>query len=307
VTLSNPSLLTGLTARDVATDPFPHLVIESALPAARYGQLADRFPAVDAILRGRNVERSNSAARLPFFLAEGNDAVDPDWRAFLATHVSQDFWRDIVAVFGPTIRAHYPTVEARVGRPLETWRTAPRGEEVRIGPEVDVELDCQFVVNTPVREVSAVRTVHVDGEDTLFSGLYYLREPGDGVGGGDLELGRWRRRPRFLPGRMILPGDVEIAKTVRYDANLFACFVNGPRSIHGVTPRGVTPLFRRYINIIAKVGFNLFEAPEVGKAAWYLHARQIKGVNDRFLRGDRNADASPPRGAGASSPRGEGP
>lgn len=302
MTPSAPSLLAQRALGDIAAEPFPHLVVKNPVPDDRYRRLVECLPEPDAILRGRDVRRSNSAARLPFFLAESNPAVDPAWQAFFSYHVSYDFWHDIVSVFGGVIRARYPTLEERVGRRLEDWRVVPRSEAVRIGSDVDVELDCQFVVNTPVRQVSAVRTAHVDGEDTLFSGLYYLRATDDATTGGDLQLGRWRRRPRFLPGRMIIPGDVDITKTIHYDANVFACFVNGSASVHAVTPREVTPLFRRYVNLIAKVGFNLFDAPPVGAVARYFNARALRRVTDRHLRGDRQTDDQL-MGAKESAPR----
>jgi hypothetical protein len=287
------SLLANRTARDLVAAPFPHLVASPALPAAAYDELARHFPSPDAILHGRSSDRNNSAARLPYFLADGNAAVDPRWQAFFAYHVSQRFWLDIVGVFGAMIRERYPALEGKVGRRLEDWRVVPRGETARIGRDADLELDCQFVVNTPVRELSAVRTLHLDGQDTLFSGLFYMREPADTVGGGELQLGRWRRAPRVLESRMIIPRDVEVVKTVPYAANLFTCFVNGPGSVHAVTPRGVTPLFRRYVNLIAKVGFDLFELAPVGKVARYLNARALKTVRESYLKGDRHRQAVP--------------
>lgn len=281
------SLLARSTPADVRTSPFPHLVRRDALPEPAYHTLVQRFPAPDTILHGRDMERSNFAARLPFFKVRDNQDVATDWRSFFATHVSQAFWLDIVRVFGSVIRARYPGLETRVGRRLEDWRVAPRSDAVKIGRDADVELDCQFVVNTPVRALSAVRTAHVDREDTLFSGLYYLREDGDDSGG-DLQLGRWqRRRPRFLPGRMIIPSDVELVETVPYEANVFTCFVNGADSIHAVSPRAVTPRFRRYINIIAKVETGLFAVPAVGPVGRLLRARELHAVEDKRLGGDR--------------------
>ena len=86
---------------------------------------------------------------------------------------------------------------------------------------------------------------------------------------------------------MILPSDVEVVQAVGYGANVFACFINGPTSVHAVSPRSPTPLVRRYINLIAKVGFQLFETPPVGPIARRIHAREIKTVGDRRLFGDR--------------------
>lgn len=306
VNASSLSLLAHSSPRDVATDPFPHLVVQQPVPEVRYGELVDRLPSPEVILHGRRSTRNNSAARLPFFLTVGNDAVDPAWQAFFTYHVSRAFWLDIVSVFGGAIRSRYPNLESAVGRTLEEWRVAPRGEHTRLGHDADVELDCQFVVNTPVREISAVRTAHLDAQDTLFSGLFYLREPEDTVSGSDLQLARWRRRPRFLESRMIIPRDVDIVKTIPYGANVFACFVNSVDSVHAVTPRGVTPLFRRYINLIAKVRPNLFDVPLAGKLTRCLHMRDLKSVRESFLQGDRIGQL-PPGGAPAqaSARRGE--
>jgi hypothetical protein len=113
-------------------------------------------------------------------------------------------------------------------------------------------------MNTPVTKRSSVKTPHVDKYDKIFSALFYMRAHDDRTTGGDLDLYRWRRAPRFLKHR-VLPDDVEHMKTIAYAPNTYVAFVNSPQSVHGVSPRDVTTVPRRYINFIAEVPVRAFE------------------------------------------------
>ena len=46
---------------------------------------------------------------------------------------------------------------------------------------------------------------------------------------------------------------VEVVKEVRYEANTYVLFLNSRHSVHGVAPREITPLTRRFINMVGEV------------------------------------------------------
>jgi hypothetical protein len=260
--LPDLSPLFRLDPAAIRTDPFAHAVPTDVLPADEYAALSAEFLSLDVIAPDADGRGSNTAVRMTATSALASDDVSPLWRRFFELHTSTAYWRRLVALFGDHLRTAFPTLEARVGRPFGEWRVARRGSDV----EADVRLDCQFVMNTPVTRRSSVKTPHVDKYDKIFSALLYMRAPNDRTPGGDLDLYRWRRAPRFVRHR-VLPRDVDLVKTIAYAPNTHVAFVNSSQSVHGVSPRDVTDVPRRYVNFIAEVPLRAFEPRQAG--AWH--------------------------------------
>jgi hypothetical protein len=290
--LSSISILAGSGPDDVQHDPFSHLVRKGCLPAEVYHDLAASFPSTDVILGGREARLANAAARLPAFKVLDNAAIAPAWRSLFAFHTSDGFWKDIVRVFGAALRATHPDLERQAGKELEVWRAGPRGAS----GDFDVQLDCQFVVNTPwpvemaakaSRRQFSVKTAHVDKRDTVLSALLYFRDPNDMGAGGDLEFYAWNREPRFLKPRVILPTDIELREQVPYAANTLVAFVNSARAAHGVTPRAPSPLPRRYVNFIVEVPFKVFETTMLSRMQQLLCWPRWHRLGSRDIGGDR--------------------
>lgn len=271
------TVLASAAPRHVAMQPFPHLIESNVLPAGFYDRLHSSFPPQATILKGRRGVAENTVARLSAVEVLEDPSIASEWRGFFALHTSAAFWREIVRVFGETIRATFPTLEERLGRSLGELRAGMRGAD----DEADVLLECQFAINTPGIRASSVKTPHVDDRRTVFAGLYYLREPDDRSEGGDLELYRWARAPRFLRHRMILPGDVVRSASVPYAANMLTCFVNSRESVHGVSPRGQASKPRRYINFVAQLRFDAFATPKVTLPSRIVHCFQMRHVGRR--------------------------
>lgn len=281
--MTGRSILASALPSHVATEPFAHLLEKDVLPADLYRRLQALFPKAETILGSRRKVIENAAARLPAVKVLDNPEIAPEWREFFAVHTSQIFWADIVRVFGASLRATLPRLEEQLGRPLEDWRVGVRGAD----GQADLRLECQFVINTPGARTSSVKTPHVDKRQTIFAALYYLRDPEDESEGGDLEFYVWKRAPRFLSYRMILPEDVEPSCLVPYSPNTLACFVNSPQSVHGVSPRGPSTKPRRYINFIAELPFKAFTTPAMGLPARLLHWQQVRQISRRSVGGDR--------------------
>ena len=282
--MADLGILGAVTAQDWNAVPFPHVLRSPAMPAPLYRQLAAEFPSIDAILHDRVDTLGNVSARLPAHRVRHTAEISETWREFFAFHTSHAFWLEIVSVFGAQFRGLYPKMEAKVGRPLEEWRTGLR----RIEDDADVRLDCQFVINTPSDTASSVKTAHVDKSNTLLSMLWYFRDPADRSEGGDLALYAWKHRPRVLhPRRTILFSDIEHSGTVRYAPNTLIAFVNSVNAVHGVTPRAPSPLPRRYINFVATTQFDVFAMPRLNRLERLLHRRQMERMEVRALQGDK--------------------
>ncbi len=258
--LENSLSVLGRASRDdVDAEPFAHIVLDQALPEDNYAVLARDFPPLEAFVGELSEVPDNYAVRLELRQAETAGVATEAWRKFFAYHVSQDFWRDVVRVFGPLLRQAHPNIEERVGRPLEEWRVKQRGAP----EEADVALACQFVVNTPTKATTSVKPAHIDRSDKIFAGLFYMRRPDDDSQGAGLELYRHRGAPIF--DKHETPwSSVERAGRIDFAANRLVGFVNSVQSVHAVEPRTPSSVPRRYINMIAELPDRAFKAPQMG-------------------------------------------
>jgi hypothetical protein len=279
------SVLGKARSADVAMRPFPHLVLDGVMANATYRKMAAAFPSPERFVKGMEVIANNQAVRIAARDIVGNDSFSPEWQEFFRYHTSKEFWADICRVLGDAIRHEHPGIEARAGKRLEDWKVTRRGEEE---PGYDVSLDALFVVNTPVKVPSSVRPAHVDSEDEIWAGLFYMKPEDDPTPGGDLALYSFKTgRPAF-GGHYAPLSDVKEDRVVGYTANRFASFVNSPNSIHGVTPRPVTESYRRYINFVAHTPYKAFSLPKLSplkQLTFWLERRKTKSAGRRAAGG----------------------
>jgi hypothetical protein len=273
-----PHLLQDIRPDEIALEPYAHLTRRGMVPAETYAALDAGFPSLATILNGR-AQENNQAVRMTVKQVLNDRRIAPIWREFFEYHTSAGYWRDVVRLFGDHFRREFPGLEERIGRRYEDWRVVPRG----FTGDADIHLDCQFVMNTPVTELSSVKTAHIDLCDKVFSALFYFRDPGDATPGGDFEIYGWRRSPRFIKHRT-MDRDVEKVETVPYAANSYACFVNSEKAVHGVSPRGVTEIPRRYINFIAELPIKAFEPRQLSgwQKLWYRDEVRAASQDERY-------------------------
>ncbi len=259
------SILGNASRSDLILTPFPHLLIENALDAEVFAQLASCFPDDERVRDGR--PEAETWFDYPACKVLHDEAIAPIWREFFRYHTSTEFFRELVALTGDALRRLYPDLEPRIGRALEDFRVGmrPGGKEDRLADGADVSMECQFYVNY-TRRLRAVRGPHVDRPSELFAALLYFRNPADASSGGDLEICEAQvplypdaRSVRIseLPAE-IAPASVKTLATARYKANTLVLFLNSPRSIHAVSPRTPSALTRRHINFCCDVPFDLF-------------------------------------------------
>ena len=244
-----PTVLDRADRARVVLEPFPHIVIENALPDEAYEALASSFPTLGdlpADLAGTNNKRFNLYASWgPTELPKAQTPAP--WQAFLEAHTSVDFSRKVFSLF--------PEATVEGAHPGEQWiRTETFGEGLaqRLGLSGPVSVDdiiarATVAVNTPVSSPTSVRGPHVDSIWKAYVGLYYVRLPEDNSEGGDLSLYRWKPGARVDPwANKADPALVEEFATVRYAPNTYVLMLNTCDSLHGVTVRQSTPHIRRF-------------------------------------------------------------
>ncbi|RYG20802.1 MAG: 2OG-Fe(II) oxygenase [Caulobacteraceae bacterium] len=244
-----PTVLDRAERARVVLEPFPHIVIEDALPADVYEALASSFPKLGdlpADLAGANNKRFNLYASWgPTELPK--EQTPPPWQAFLEAHTSTEFSRKVFGLF--------PEATVDGAQPGERWiKTEAFGQGLadKLGFSGPVAVDdviarATVAVNTPVSSPTSVRGPHVDSIWKAYVGLYYVRSQEDDSEGGDLSLYRWKPGAKIDPWtKKADPALVETFATVRYAPNTYVLMLNTHDSLHGVTIRQMTAHVRRF-------------------------------------------------------------
>lgn len=260
---STLSVLRRTLATDVVTDPYPFVVVSDALPEELCRALIADYPPMDIL--GVDPGQNNSRWSIPATLASQNPAIARVWKDIVAYHTSQAFFSEFVRVFGDHVVRLYPNIFPDIGS-LCALRLGVRDRDP--ADDCDLFLDAQISGNTSVTQASSVKTIHVDSEHKLFTGLLYLRDPQDDSTGGDLDVLRfrsdltqsqWRRR---FDGMFIDDELVEPVMRVPYRSNTLFMFVNGPDALHGVTVRQPTRHLRLFMNLVGETRVKLFDVPQ---------------------------------------------
>ena len=230
-------------ANKVNYDPFPHVVIENALPEDYYYRLKFNRPSYDWIVGDRdpgdNIRLDVGAVQA---LSRG---LHPIWREFLTFHTSPRFWADVFRVFREAIYIFYPQL---------FWRNLLENPGVRHGTTRPFFLDCNIGLNTPCLDgPSSVRGPHLDNPVELFGGMLYMGT----APGGELIIHQLTQEPEFHGKMEIFPECVEEVGRVPCRDNMAVFFLNTPLSVHSVSERN-SPYPRDLVNFIGEYSFPLF-------------------------------------------------
>lgn len=234
-----------LRPQDLQLDPFPYFHITNALSQDVYDQLAAEYPESHMMQDGKQHFQARRYRQHEF--APGT--VSSLWQEFARYHNSLQFKNRMIDLFRAGLEQHYPDLIPVFEQADAVERHTDKNDAI--------QMEIQFVLNG--RQEDTVRTAHLDNGRELWAGLFYMRKPEDTSTGGDLQLFRARREPRFHGTREVELSDVETVITLPYQANSLVLFLNTRSSIHGVTPRLQAPCVRRYINITAHADRKLFK------------------------------------------------
>lgn len=262
------SVLGRIDSGQIFTDPYPHLVIENALPESYYLELERGFPTLDgfrAIAENakphwpeagmyehaiQNLGRANRRVNLPYAITSRSSELGEPWHSFLSYHTSAAFFCELLRAFGEYFAALYPDVrldQAAIGR---RW----------VDDRADVLLDALLAVNTPVASTGSVKPPHTDNNDKLIAGLLYFADPED-TAGGDLIIHRRRKPATRKDTKWPAAADITEVRRIPYRANTFVLLLNSDSAVHGTSARRPTHYPRRFVNIVAQTSRPLFNPP----------------------------------------------
>ena len=263
------SLLQRVNASDIRLLPFPHIVIEDALPLDLCNQLRASFPSLES--QGvdpcaNNLRWSTKARDIPSI-----SNLSGLWKDMINFHTSQEFLDQVLTLFAKPLIELFPHRFPSLAT-LTQQKAVVRDHKNLIPGQI--ALDAQISGNTPVVTPGAPRGVHFDAPNALYGGLYYLRSDDDDSVGGDLQIWKWKdgyshekKSGEYREGVRLR--HVELVKTVPYRANTFVFFINSIDSLHAVTTRQATPHTRKFLNLLADSDQNFFNL----KAAPHLRIR----------------------------------
>lgn len=258
---SNLSVLQNAKRSEINYDPFPHIIIQNCLPKEYYNLLENTYVSDEQLIKSfpeRNGENNRVKFRFNEILSKKATWYKSNhWLEFVQYHTSENFFKELVHLFGPEIRTLCPHIESRLGSALEkvSVKVHDPSKKYNFEESKAIFLDGDIGINTISSTTSSVRKDHVDGLQKLFGGLLYFRRSEDNSFGGDLSLSRLKYGEKSTLNKSAeLNSDlVETIHTVKYQANTAVFWVNSPGAIHGVTPRGPSKVSRRLVYFSPRV------------------------------------------------------
>ena len=228
----------------VQINPYPHVIIEDALPWDLYEELENTFPE-DQVL-----------ATKPFddgicYRMKANVMLDPNfqpeiWRKFAQYHTSAEWFNEVNKLF----KFYLPAV---LNKKFTEDELGARGwaEDNK-----NIWTDCQVVMHKPIEEKTS-RTPHIDNPMEMWAGLLYMPYKNDESTGGEFQLSSVLddvKKVNMNLGRQIYRSNLgPVVKSDPYKRNTFVMFANNsPNTIHGVSLRQNAKLYRRSVNIIGE-------------------------------------------------------
>jgi hypothetical protein len=264
------------TAQDITSAPFPHLVIQNALPPDLYQALRacrpDPFYGIPP--------KANMRLPIPAHLLMEMAHIPPLWKEFAAALTTPEITRRVATLFAAHLHPDQP-LRALVSNPDQSrafglvHRDCPmdhplRNDAVALQTSATIYSEARLEVISPSGETDggSHRRAHLDSRNRLFTALLYFRHPDDDSNGGGLDLFRWRKPPTTaqMDAFELNDDSVERALTLPYQGNTLALFPQSPDALHGMAPRGPSAHQRAYIFISAQVPEAWFAGQGNGKA-----------------------------------------
>jgi hypothetical protein len=251
----------------VITDPYPHIIIEDALPWDLYEELEKTFPE-EQVLNTIPFDKGICYRMKSDILV--HPTFQPDvWRKFSEYHTSAEWFMEVYELFKPWL-SHpkvtdlLPNLEDNVC--ARGWRgfkeikevvLTSSGRKKRVRNPKNILTDCQVVMHNPSLEIQTTRTPHIDNPLEMFAGLLYMPYKDDTSTGGEFQIHSTKNnitKVDMKGGREIYPEDVgPVHTTVPYKKNTFVMFCNAnPNTVHSVSKRINPTMHRRSVNIIAE-------------------------------------------------------
>ena len=248
----NLSLLQNFHESNFYTDPFPHVIIDNALPENIYTELEKSIP--NDLISQSDIQLNNFRTNI-FPDQLKNDLKHKIWYDFLAYHNSIDFYEEFISIFKHEINKLYPNLINEQKKKFikkDSIKTMRNKDSAKI-QKGETLFTSIYGCNTPVKIPTSVIQPHLDHYNKFYFGLYYLRPDEDKSEGGDLEIYKWKDSYSNFKKKNIIFTEkwtnmyehVNPVKKVEYKKNSVIFGINTIDSLHGVTVRQKTDYIRQ--------------------------------------------------------------
>lgn len=258
------SVLQHASRSQIQYDPVPHIVIKNCLPEDYYKLLEKTYISDKQILNFNNgkLKKNDKNVRLNILF---NDIISnkikwqnsDTWTEFIKYHTSENFFKDLLKLFGPEIKTMCPILEVKLEKKLENVPVKLYKKNIvhDLKNSKSIFLDGDVGINTISNIVSSVRSHHVDGMQKFFGGLLYFKRQDDDTEGGDFEFCRLKYNENSTINKSVIlnKNQVEFVSKIKYEANTAIFWVNSPGAIHNVTPRKPSKFSRRLVYFSGRV------------------------------------------------------
>jgi hypothetical protein len=224
--------------KQVIEDPYPHIIIENALPDDVHQELLDTIPE-QRIDKQTPRDHHN---KLTWHVGEIRNEkwpVSNIWKEFIEYHCSEQFFFSVLNAFD----------KWSTGMPIQRDELRLLDRSQQENGSGNVYTDFSMVKHPPENNISN-RTPHNDNEKEIYAGLLYLKHREDHSTGGGFaihkagNLAMNRQRVFDEPG--------PIVNVCPYKSNQFVMFWNTKKSQHSVEPRHNAVHPRWSFNIIGR-------------------------------------------------------
>lgn len=220
-------------------EPYPHFVIEDALPQEIYDSLEREWPTAQLLETEPFDQGICYRLKADEMLKTGK--VANVWKEFTEYHTSASFYKEMQQAFGEFI-PHIENLENTL---------SPRGWD---NGDDWIGTDCQTVMHKPIDFSS--RTPHIDNPREIYAALLYMPYANDKSTGGEFQIHKTEddiQEVNKNGGRAVGDKAGQIIKTVPYKPNTLVAFCNNStKCVHSVSARQDADLHRRSVNIIAE-------------------------------------------------------
>lgn len=232
--MTNLSILQN--AGKVYDSPYPHIIIEDALPQTIFDELHSTLP--ETYVAGKGVGPDHSRRVKFHVLDEDAWPITNLWKDFFQYHTSRKFFNEVLNLFGNHV-SRLPIQPEKI--------ITGRGKK---SPNINCYQDCQFVRHDVMPAGETTRTPHFDNLFEIFAGLLYFKH--DTSTGGDFHIHE-QIEPVTMEGKNnAITNAGSIVRTAPYKNNTVALFLNSSYAVHSVEPRSGKQHPRWSVNIIGR-------------------------------------------------------
>lgn len=225
--------------KQVEVEPWPHIIIEDALPKNIHDELLSTLPDQRLEKQEPRDHHNKLTWQAQEIIAE-EQPISQIWQEFMEYHLSRDFFNKVMNAFEPWSK-NMPIKKEQI-------KLHDRYDSAK-NTGVNCYTDFSFVKHPAENNISN-RTPHTDNEKEIYAGLLYLKYPDDKSTGGDFcihkpgDLKMSKHRVYETPGPVV--------KRCSYQSNNFAMFWNGINTQHSVSARQNAIHPRWSINMIGR-------------------------------------------------------